>query len=196
MTDAQLWSWIVTIVGVIGWYFVGKKYWWSWFIGLACQVLWTVYAIVSNQPAFFVSVILYSFVYGKNAYSWTKEHFAKKKVKLEVKVDTDQFKAQPGVVTYKKQHVDSDNRLFKAPEGPVSQPFGEYRPVERLSFFTFEERQASPDFIPTEEKLWADAMERYGELRSILKTEHRRRVFDREIRIMVRDEYGFTTKAN
>lgn len=78
MTDAQLWSWIVTIVGVVGFFLAGKKLWWAWYWGLGTQVLWTVYAIVSNQPAFFVSVLLYSFVYGKNAWSWTKEHLEQK----------------------------------------------------------------------------------------------------------------------
>ncbi|QXO12998.1 membrane protein [Arthrobacter phage Kardesai] len=85
MDSAQVWSWIVTIVGVIGWYFVGKKYWWSWFIGLFCQILWFVYATVSQQPAFYISVLLYGTIYGKNAYQWTKEHF-KQREENEAKV--------------------------------------------------------------------------------------------------------------
>lgn len=110
MNDSQLWSWIVTIVGVIGWYFVGKKYWWAWFIGLGAQVLWAIYATVSQQPAFYISVVLYTTIYGKNLWSWWKEDRRKKARKADFA------------------------ELFKKPamliprEGPVIQPFGAFKP--------------------------------------------------------------------
>jgi len=71
---AQIMSWVVTIVGLVGFYFAGQKKWWCWYINIFCQFLWTIYAIVSNQPAFLLSVVVYSFIFGRNAYRWTKEH--------------------------------------------------------------------------------------------------------------------------
>lgn len=70
----QIWSWIVTIVGLVGFFFAGRRKWWSWYINLGCQALWVVYALVSHQPAFLVSAAVYSVVFGRNAWTWTKEH--------------------------------------------------------------------------------------------------------------------------
>lgn len=129
MNDAQLWSWIVTIVGVIGWYFVGKKYWWAWFIGLGAQVLWTIYATISQQPAFYISVILYTTIYGKNLWSWWKEH-REKKARED---DLAKLFRQPGVLLPK----DGQYTVFTPDEyrstllplsGPISQPFGAFNP--------------------------------------------------------------------
>src|SRR4030095_15619533 len=154
MNDAQLWSWIVTIVGVIGWWFAGKKYWWAWYWGLGTQVLWTVYAIVSAQPAFFVSVLLYSAVYGKNAYSWTKEHLAKKareeNRRKQFKEMLDQW--QSPTVVGKLQLFDGSD--------PVPQSFGNYYPSHSGAYYPRGESLkplASMQFpdgepIPTEEE--------------------------------------------
>ena len=82
MTElSQILSWVVTIVGLVGFYFAGQKKWWCWYINLFCQILWTIYAIASNQPAFLVSVAVYSFIFGRNAYRWTKEHHLEKSKK-------------------------------------------------------------------------------------------------------------------
>lgn len=73
MTDAQIWSWIVTIVGIIGFIIAGRKVWWSWYVNLGAQVLWVVYALISSQPAFLVSAAIYTVVFGRNAYIWTRD---------------------------------------------------------------------------------------------------------------------------
>jgi hypothetical protein len=184
MNDAQIWSWIVTIVGVIGWWFVGKKYWWSWFIGLFCQILWFIYATVSSQPAFYISVLLYTAVYGKNAIAWTGEHFRKK----ARRDDSAELFKKPG---------------FLVPNNDwISHPFGTYEPrlephpgiadvYMRDPFFTFEERQRTPEFIPTEAELWQRAIDRWGDLRKLVKSEPVRRQFDKHTRDIIRNEYGF-----
>lgn len=76
--DSQVWSWILTAVGLTGFWFVGKKIWWSWYINLACQALWFTYAIISQQYGFIVAALFYSIIFGKNAIAWTKEHKKKK----------------------------------------------------------------------------------------------------------------------
>lgn len=74
--DNQLWSYIVTAVGITGFFFVGRKVWWAWYINLACQALWFIYAIVTDQPGFIIAALFYTIVFGKNAYQWTKERFS------------------------------------------------------------------------------------------------------------------------
>lgn len=70
----QLLSWLVTIIGLVGFVLAGRKVWWSWYVNLGCQALWVIYALASNQPAFLVSAAVYIIVFGRNAFSWTVEH--------------------------------------------------------------------------------------------------------------------------
>lgn len=76
--DNQIWSYVLGAVGITGFFLSGKKIWWSWYINLGCQVLWFVYAIVTQQWGFILTAVLYTFVFGKNAIAWTKEHRAEK----------------------------------------------------------------------------------------------------------------------
>lgn len=72
--DGQIWSWLLTIVGVTGFWLAGKKVWWCWYINIANQFLWATYAIVTEQWGFFVGVVFYLTVFISNAYEWTVEH--------------------------------------------------------------------------------------------------------------------------
>jgi len=72
------WSFVLTFVGVIGFLLAGRRVWWSWYVNLACQALWLAYAIVTEQYGFIVAALVYSYVFGKNAILWTKEHREKK----------------------------------------------------------------------------------------------------------------------
>lgn len=75
MTDQIVsWATLLTIVGLVGFYFAGKKKWWCWYINIGCQVLWFTYAIVSEQYAFILASIAYTWVFTKNAIAWTREH--------------------------------------------------------------------------------------------------------------------------
>lgn len=74
MELGQILSWIVGGVGLIGFYFAGKKKWWSWYVNLFCQALWVTYALVTGQLAFLVTAAVYSVIFGRNAWRWTKEH--------------------------------------------------------------------------------------------------------------------------
>ena len=70
----QLRSWVLTVVGITGFILAGRKVWWSWYINIACQVLWFAYAIITKQYGFIIAAILYTIVFSKNAIAWTKEH--------------------------------------------------------------------------------------------------------------------------
>lgn len=84
MDYGQILSWIVGAVGLIGFYFAGKRKWWSWYINLGCQILWALYAFVTGQPAFLVTAAVYFVIFAVNAYKWTKDHlFVKKLLKNE-----------------------------------------------------------------------------------------------------------------
>jgi hypothetical protein len=73
--DSQIWSWVLTAIGLTGFYFAGKKVWWSWYINIANQFIWFFYAIFTQQWGFIIGTAFYMFVFVRNAYSWTKDHF-------------------------------------------------------------------------------------------------------------------------
>ena len=74
------WSFILTIVGLTGFFLAGRKVWWAWHINVGCQVLWISYAIATEQYGFIIAALFYSVVFGKNALAWTKEHREHSKV--------------------------------------------------------------------------------------------------------------------
>lgn len=67
------WSWLLMVVGVTGMWLAGKRLWWAWLVGVFSELLWIVYAVVSNQPGFIVFALVYAWVYAKNAYDWRRE---------------------------------------------------------------------------------------------------------------------------
>ena len=70
---SQAWSWVLTVVGVVGLYFAGLRKPWAWFIGLGEQVLWLVYAVTTRQWGFVVSAGIYGWVYAVNARAWMRD---------------------------------------------------------------------------------------------------------------------------
>lgn len=73
--EGQIWSWVLTLVGLAGFFLAGKKVWWCWYVNIANQILWFTYALITEQWGFLVGVFAYLFVFVKNAYEWTREHF-------------------------------------------------------------------------------------------------------------------------
>lgn len=73
----EFWSWILTAVGLAGFFLAGKKVWWCWYVNIANQVLWFTYAVLTEQWGFLIGVFAYLFVFTKNAIEWTREHRAK-----------------------------------------------------------------------------------------------------------------------
>lgn len=80
----QVLSWFMTTIGFVGFIFAGKKKWWAWYINLACQILWFVYAFATGQPAFLAFAVAYFVIFARNAWLWTKEHRRAKKFRDSV----------------------------------------------------------------------------------------------------------------
>lgn len=70
----QIWSWVLTIIGLIGFYLAGRKVWWCWYVNIANQILWATYSFVTEQWGFLVGVFAYTAIFTKNAIEWTKDH--------------------------------------------------------------------------------------------------------------------------
>ena len=69
----ELWSWVLAVIGVAGIYFVGKKTLWGWFVLLFNEVIWIVYAVITEQYGFIVSAIAYGVVYIKSYLHWKED---------------------------------------------------------------------------------------------------------------------------
>lgn len=76
----MLWSWALALAGIAGLYLAGKKKKSGWAVGVAIQVLWMTYAIVTHQYGFILSSCAYAFMYGRNYYLWYKEEKALREV--------------------------------------------------------------------------------------------------------------------
>jgi hypothetical protein len=69
----EVWSWVLAAIGVSGIFFVGQKTIWGWLVLLANEVLWTVYAIVTQQFGFIFSAVAYAIVYVRSFLHWRKD---------------------------------------------------------------------------------------------------------------------------
>lgn len=78
--NLQIWSGVLTAIGLAGFFLAGRKVWWAWYVNIANQALWMTYAIVTEQWPFIVGAIAYTIVFIDNATKWTKEHFAPPKI--------------------------------------------------------------------------------------------------------------------
>jgi len=67
------WSILLTVVGIVGMKLAGRKNHWGWFIGMAAQVLWIIYATVTAQYGFYLSALLYGQTYAENWLRWRAE---------------------------------------------------------------------------------------------------------------------------
>lgn len=68
----QIWSWVLTTIGLAGFFLAGKKIWWCWYVNIFNQILWLTYSIVTQQWGFLVGTVAYTIVFTKNAIEWTK----------------------------------------------------------------------------------------------------------------------------
>jgi hypothetical protein len=69
----EMWSWVLAAIGVSGIFFVGQKTIWGWLVLLANEVLWTVYAVVTQQYGFIFSAIAYATVYIRSYLHWKRD---------------------------------------------------------------------------------------------------------------------------
>ncbi len=69
----EWWSWILATIGVSGIFFVGQKTIWGWLILLANEILWTVYAVATEQYGFIFSAVAYAAVYIRSYLHWKRD---------------------------------------------------------------------------------------------------------------------------
>jgi len=69
MTE-QLWSWVLSCIGVTGLLLVGRRYWWAWGITALNECLWIGYALVTRQYGFIFGAIAYIGIHAYNARKW------------------------------------------------------------------------------------------------------------------------------
>jgi nicotinamide riboside transporter PnuC len=61
------------VIGIVGIWLAGRRNLWGWAIGLAAQVLWIVFALVTAQYGFIFSALAYGFVYARNWLRWRRD---------------------------------------------------------------------------------------------------------------------------
>jgi nicotinamide riboside transporter PnuC len=71
--DLMIWSYLLATVGILGIWLAGRRNLWGWALGVGAQVLWIIYALVTDQYGFIVSALAYAVVYARNWYRWRKE---------------------------------------------------------------------------------------------------------------------------
>lgn len=67
---AWWWSWLLMAIGVLGLWLAGSHNKLGWMIGLSAQILWLIYALVTEQYGFIISAFAYGFVYLRNFNKW------------------------------------------------------------------------------------------------------------------------------
>lgn len=66
-------DWVLTAVGLAGFFLAGRRVWWAWYVNLGCQALWFAYAITTQQYGFIVAALAYTVVFTQNAIRWTRD---------------------------------------------------------------------------------------------------------------------------
>lgn len=69
----ELWSWLLTAVGVTGLWIAGSRSKWGWGIGIGAQTLWFTYAVATGQYGFIVGCLFYGSMYVRNFLKWHRE---------------------------------------------------------------------------------------------------------------------------
>jgi hypothetical protein len=70
----QVLTYILSAVGILGFFLAGKKVWWAWYVNIANQLIWLFFSVITQQWGFLIATLFYFVVFSKNAYHWTKEH--------------------------------------------------------------------------------------------------------------------------
>ena len=69
----QLWSWCLSIIGVIGILLVGHKNWRGYIVGIITECAWVAYSIQTKQWGFIFGSTIYISAYLLNINKWLDE---------------------------------------------------------------------------------------------------------------------------
>lgn len=70
---AQWWSWVLTLIGLTGWWLTGRRLWQGWAVSLAVQALWLAYALATGQYGFIVAALAYGAMAAHNVRRWRSD---------------------------------------------------------------------------------------------------------------------------
>lgn len=68
-----MWSVLLSVGGIAGIWLAGRKSYWGWALGLAMQLLWLTYALITAQYGFILSAAGYGYIYALNLRKWRRE---------------------------------------------------------------------------------------------------------------------------
>jgi hypothetical protein len=71
--STELWSWGLSIIGVIGLLMVGHKNWRGYLVGICTECAWVWYSIVTKQWGFIFGSTIYISAYLFNINKWLDE---------------------------------------------------------------------------------------------------------------------------
>lgn len=69
----QVFTFVMVVWGVTGLYFAGNRRVIGWWIGLTAQVMWVVFAAVTDLWPFYISAAAYGWVNARNLLKWHRE---------------------------------------------------------------------------------------------------------------------------
>jgi len=65
-----VWSWVLSLLGILCTVLIGKKYWWAWLISNCVNVLWIIFSITTKQYGFLLTSVVYAVLYWNNMVKW------------------------------------------------------------------------------------------------------------------------------
>jgi len=68
----ELFSWILSAIGIISYYILGRKNRWGWIINASYQLVWIIYALLTHQYGFIIVCVFFFVVAMKNFFHWNK----------------------------------------------------------------------------------------------------------------------------
>lgn len=66
----MMWSWVLSIIGILGFIYAGRHQWWAWLLLASNELLWIIYAVTTKQYGFILGAIGYITIHTINAQRW------------------------------------------------------------------------------------------------------------------------------
>lgn len=66
----EWWSWLLSVIGIIGMVAVGYRKWWSFSILIVAEFLWVAYSLTTEQYGFIMGSTAYIAVHTINMRRW------------------------------------------------------------------------------------------------------------------------------
>ena len=68
----MIWSFILELVGMVGAYYAGRRYWLAWLVLALNSVAWSIYGMNTRQYGFTLAALAYCPLYIRNGYLWRR----------------------------------------------------------------------------------------------------------------------------